>query len=237
MDSILPKHREVFDNVVLIERDDALEDDWKLANEWQAWHLTPYKETIKLDSDILFNRNVDHWWNICQLKDVNVCTTVRTFEGDIVRNDYYRKLHTGNNLPSVYSGFTYFRYTQLSKDFYNYVRLVFRHWAWFRDSLLKDCRHEKPNTDEVYAIACLLLGEEECYTNGDVPSFVHKKGQLNMVGNGDWMDKMYSQVDDEANLTVGFNRQAHPFHYVNKEFCSGELIERFEGILARRKAK
>jgi hypothetical protein len=61
-------HRLVFDHVIVLERDDATAHDWKLANEWQAYDLTPFRETIKLESDILFTRNIDHWWAGMRIK-------------------------------------------------------------------------------------------------------------------------------------------------------------------------
>lgn len=229
---ITDEHEEVFDRIIVMEEDDAEGDDWKLANEWKAYHLTPFKETIKLDADILFPRNIDHWWKILQQKDICCTVNIRDIANNISTADKYRKLHKVNNLPNVYSGFTYFRYTETSKKFFRYVYAVFKNWAYFRDELLSDCRHEKANTDEAYAIAAMLLGEEECYNPAsDIPTFVHMKGAINGWPDVDWMKHVYAQVDDEANLTVGFNRQLYPFHYVNKDFATGELIERYRRIL------
>jgi len=115
--------------------------------------------------------------------------------------------------------------------FFSGVRAVFQDWSLFRDKLLKDCRHEKANTDEAYAIAALLVGEEECYLPGNIPTFAHMKGPIQGWGHVNWQDHLYSQIDDNANLTIGFNRQQYPFHYVNKEFATEELIERYERIL------
>ena len=229
---ITDEHEKVFDTIHVMAEDDAEGDDWKLANDWKAWYLTPFKETVKLDSDILFTRNIDHWWKAMQQKDICCASHIRDHEGNVSESDYFRKLHKINNLPNLYSGFTYFRYTKLSMDFFNYVRHVFQNWPVFRDTLLKECRHEKPNTDEAYTIAAMLIGEEECYNPAsNIPSFVHMKGPINGWPDTDWTKHAYAQVDDDANLTVGFNRQMYPFHYVNKDFATGELIERYRRIL------
>jgi hypothetical protein len=228
---VTDEHREVFDHVIVMDDDDAKDEEWKLENEWKAWLLTPFKETIKLDSDILFTQNIDHWWNILQQKDICCTVNIRDIENNISTVDKYRRLFKLNNLPNVYSGFTYFRYTKLSMDFFGYVHAVFKHWPLFRDALLKDCRHDKANTDEAYAIAAMLVGEENCYNPAsDVPSFVHMKGAIQGWPDVDWIEYAYAQVDDNANLTVGFNRQLYPFHYVNKEFATGELIEQYKRI-------
>lgn len=231
---ITNEHEEVFDYIIVMAEDDAHNEEWKLENEWKAWFLTPFKETIKLDSDILFTRNIDHWWKICQLKDVCCTSTVRDYEGCISTVDTFRKLHKLNNLPNLYSGFTYFRYTKFSRDFFIAVKDVFENWPMFRDTLLKECLHDKANTDEAYAIAAMLVGEEECYNPAlDIPTFAHMKGPINGWPDVDWTQYVYSQVDDNANLTVGFNRQAYPFHYVRKDFVTQErgLIEQYKRIL------
>ena len=224
---ITDEHRKVFDYIIDIPNDEAKDSSWKLENEWMAWHLTPFKETIKLDSDIIFTRNIDHWWGICQQKEVCCTIKVRDYEGKVADDSVFRALHKTNNLPSVYSGFTYFRYSRFSMEFFNLVRAVFQNWSLFRDKLLKDCRHNKANTDEAYAIAALLMGEEDCYLPGNIPTFAHMKGPIQGWGHVNWQDHLYAQVQDKQ-LTVGFNRQQYPFHYVNKEFATGEIIDQYK---------
>ena len=229
---ITDEHRKVFDHIIVMEDDDAEEDDWKLANEWKAWWLTPFKETVKLDSDILFTRNIDHWWTAMQQKDICCTSKIRDYEGNISTNKTFRKLHMINNLPDLYSGFTYFRYTKLSMEFFKQVKAVFQHWPLYRDKILKECKHDKACTDEAYAIAAMMVGEENCYNPAlNIPTFAHMKGPIQGWGHTEWTDHLYAQVDDNANLTVGFNRQMYPFHYVDKTFASEELIERYRRIL------
>ena len=44
---ITDRHRKVFDHIIVLPQDHAAADEWKLANEWQVFNLTPFKETIK----------------------------------------------------------------------------------------------------------------------------------------------------------------------------------------------
>jgi len=82
------------------------------------------------------------------------------------------------------------------------------------------------------ALAAMAVGEENCYNPAsDIPSFVHMKGPIQGWGHVDWQKHLYAQVDDNANLTVGFNRQMYPFHYVDKTFATEELIEQYKRIL------
>ena len=205
-------------------------------NEWKADELTPFVETVKLDSDILFTRNIDHWWPLMQKHQVLCTCKIRDYEGNIADDSVFRQLHLKNNMPNLYSGFTYFAYSNLSYKFFEAVRSVMENWEMFRDEILIDCKHDKPCTDEAYAIAAMIVGEEKCYNPAmDIPTFTHMKGPIQGWGHcGVWTKYLYSQLDDDANLTVGFNRQLYPFHYVDKNFATEELIERYKRILESR---
>jgi len=86
------KHRKVFDHIVDIPwNDDAGTDKWKIHNKWKYIHMSPFDESIILDSDMLFSKSVDHWWNYLQKRDVWCCTNVKTFRGEDITSDFYRK--------------------------------------------------------------------------------------------------------------------------------------------------
>ena len=53
---VTDQHRRVFDYIIPMPVDHAKNDSWKLANEWQVFNLTPFKETIKLESDIVLSQ-------------------------------------------------------------------------------------------------------------------------------------------------------------------------------------
>ena len=53
------KIKQTFDHVVVMSHDRAENQSWKLANECQLFHLTPFRETIKVESDLLFTTNID----------------------------------------------------------------------------------------------------------------------------------------------------------------------------------
>ena len=68
------KYKEVFDYVVDIPwNDDAGQDKWKIHNKWKYAHMSPFKESIILDTDMVFTHSVDHWWDYLSKKDLWVC--------------------------------------------------------------------------------------------------------------------------------------------------------------------
>jgi len=224
------KHRAVFDHIVDIPDDASANDSWKLKNEWKAWWLTPYKETIKVESDILFSSSIDHWWEGMQQQEVCLTSHVRDYEGNVSTCRDYRLLFDDNLLPDVYNGLMYFRYGRTSRDFFIYARYVYENWTQFRDGLLVNCRDEEPTTDVVFAIAAQMLGIENC-TNPTLsyPTFAHMKGGINGWHMAtDWTDKLYAQINESLNLTVGFNHQEYPFHYQQKKFIPESVIQKYE---------
>lgn len=229
-EKITDEHRAVFDYVIELPQDAAKEDSWKLKNEWQAWLLTPYKETIKLESDILFSTSIDHWWHGLQQREVCLTNTVRDYEGNISSARHYRKLFDDNLLPDVYNGIMYFRFGQDSRNFYMYAQFIFENWEYFKTKVLKNCRDDEPTTDVVFAIAAQMLGVEKC-TNPALsyPTFVHMKGAIQgWHASTDWTEKLYAQIDKQLNLTVGFTRQQYPFHYQQKKFVTEEVTNKYK---------
>jgi hypothetical protein len=215
---ITDHHLEYFDHVVDIPwGDDSAGHDWKLANDWKAWWITPFKETVKLDCDILFTRDVSHWWDVMCRQEVFISTSVYDYTGTIATSRRYRKLFDDNGLIDAYNGFTYFRYGKDSMMFYQHVKTIFKNWPVYRDLVLKNCRYEHPVTDEVYAIAAQIMGPERCHIPGTGIGFVHMKGAINGFGtNDDWTTRLYHQLDG-SRFTIGHYAQQYPVHYVNKQ--------------------
>lgn len=228
-------HRRVFDYIIDIPYGDSAKDQkWKLNNEWKVWWCTPFKETIKLDSDMLFTRPIDHWIHQMRKTPICIATNVLNYRGEFAATQefrkYYRKFNDDNCLIDAYSGFSYFRYDQSSMRFFEACKTIFEHWEVFRDKILKNCRHNDPTTDHVYAIAANMIGEELCYVpTSDFPSFVHMKGQMHgWVDDLKWYEVLQWTLTDDFDLIVGGYLQTHPFHYVDKDWATDELISRYE---------
>jgi hypothetical protein len=211
------EHRSVFDYVIDIVDPDV----HAMGNEWQAWHLTPFKDTVKLESVILFTTCVDHWWTGMRLQEVCFTTKIRNYEGKISNARAYRKLFDENNLPDIYTGMYYFRFGRTSMELFQLAEAVYANWSLFRDQLLKNCREDQPSTDVMFAIAARLLGEESCTNPAlDYPSFVHMKGAVNgLAPAADWQT-VYPHELYNNHLMINFTRQTWPVHYYQKTFIN-----------------
>jgi len=215
-------HRRMFDYIVDLPVDhNEPTSSWKLANEWQAWHLTPFKETIKLESDILFAHSIDHWWTGLRHREICLTTKIRDYEGNVSTDRTYRRMFDDSGLPDVYNGIMYFRFGQTSMQFFELAELIYQHWPLFRDQVLTNCREDRPSTDVVFAIAAQIIGAEQCTIPAlDYPSFVHMKGAINGLGTGDdWRTALTHELDG-TDIFVGFTRQQWPVHYYQKDFLN-----------------
>lgn len=77
------------------------------ANDWQVFATSPYRQTIKLEADMICAGPIDHWWTLFEKRDVVVSQGARTFYDAPATSRYYRKIFDQNNLPDVYNAITY----------------------------------------------------------------------------------------------------------------------------------
>lgn len=198
--------------------DQAPDTDWKLQNDWQVYEASPYEHTIKLEADMYIPQSIDFWWDAFKDRDVVVSTTARNFKQEITDINAYRRFIVDNNLPNCYNGITYFRKSDLAKQFYETVRTIFENWEEFR-STLKCNVDEKATTDWVYALACHMLGvENTTLPHAEFMSMVHMKQFINGLPTEDWTDILVYEILPHT-LRVNTIPQMYPFHYHIKSFA------------------
>ena len=224
---ITGKHRRVFDHIVDIPwEDDASQAEWKVNNKWKIYYATPYDETVLLDTDMVFPCDVSHWWPILAQQDFWATTNVKTYRGEDVDSDYYRKTFTENNLPNIYNAFMYFKKSEVSSEIFKMAEIIFHNWQRFYHLYLKSgTRPKHVSGDVVFALAINILGYEHLATRKnlpDIPTFVHMKSELQGVTGmpTDWSQRLDTIWSSPDNLVIGNFKQQYPFHYVNKEWIS-----------------
>lgn len=223
------KYAWAFDEIVEIPWGDAAKDSsWKLENEWKAYHMSPYRETIKLDTDMLFTQDIKEWWDMLAQQDVWFATTATTYRGDVATSDFYRKTFTANKLPNVYSAFFYFKYSDTAEQLFDMTETIFHNWEKFTFEYMDEPRPTEVSTDVVFALAVKLLGlEDECTRPGTFPSFIHMKTQLqgwNLQVSEKWNDHIGVYFTDDLELKIGRYRVLAPLHYHVKDFVTDEMI-------------
>ena len=180
----------VFDHVIAL----PFGDQCGYANDWQVWYASPYRETVKLEADMIVCSPIDHWWTLFEHRDVVVSQGARDFYDNLSDCRRYRKTFDANQLPDVYNAITYWRVSETAKEFFYIVRNIFQNWDHYR-TLLK-FPDDQPTTDVVYAMAAVLVGVEHVTLPGyKAPSIVHMKRHINPIQTEDWTQELIWEMD------------------------------------------
>lgn len=184
------------------------------ANDWQVFKASPYRQTIKLEADMICTSSIDHWWTLFERRDVVVSQGARTFYNEPATSRYYRKIFDNNNLPDVYNAITYWRLSKTAKEFFDLVRNIFEQWDTYK-TLLK-FPDEAPTTDVVYAIAAQIIGPEQVTLPvGLGPTIVHMKRYINPIQGHDWTQELTWESNP---LRINTVAQSGLVHYHIKEW-------------------
>lgn len=184
------------------------------ANDWQVFYASPYRQTIKLEADMIAAGPIDHWWTLFENRDVVISQGCRTFRDEPASSRFYRKIFDLNSLPDVYNAITYWRLSATAKEFFDLVQKIFENWIEFR-RLLK-FPEDEPSTDVVYAMAAVIMGPESVtLPTGLGPTIVHMKRHINGLQTDDWTHELIWEKDPIRINTIA---QWGFVHYHRKEW-------------------
>jgi len=233
---IKTKHRKVFDSIVDIPwQDDAADAEWKINNKWKYYYMSPYDETVILDTDMIFPTDVSHWWDIMSQRDVWATTKVRTYRGEVVTSNFYRKYFAANDLPNVYTAFFYFKKSELASELFAMIEIIFQHWQRMFFKYMPKGKPDWLSGDVAFALAMQILGiEHECIRENidEVPTFVHMKSHIQNIPDtrisGTWTETLPTYYNTYKDFKIGNFQQLYPFHYVEKDWISNTMIKQME---------
>ena len=201
-----------FDYVTLLPHGDL----GGYRNDWQCWYSTPFRETIKLEADMLVVSEIDHWWPMLRHRDVVVSTGARDFYDNPAVSRHYRRTFDENNLPDVYNAITYWRLSATAQRFWQTVKDIFENWSQFRE-LIKFAP-EQPDTDLVYAMTAEILGRDQVTLPiASYPRIVHMKQHIISGRSKTWTDDLTWELVDHE-LRVNTIQQWGCFHYHVKDW-------------------
>lgn len=202
-------------NITIVTKDMLPHGDqggW--ANDWQMFQISPYRQTIKLEADMIAASPIDHWWTLFENKDVVISQGARTYYGQPAKSRYYRKVFDSNHLPDVYNAITYWRLSSTAKDFFDLVRAIFENWNEYK-KLLK-FSEDHASTDVVYAMAAKIMGVEHVtLPSGLGPTIVHMKQHINGLKTENWPQELIWEYNP---LRINTVAQHGMFHYHIKDW-------------------
>jgi hypothetical protein len=196
--------------------------------------LTPWDYTVCIDADMLFIRDYSHWIDyFVENTELYVANRAYTFRGEVITSDAYRKAFTKNDLPNLYSMWTFFKKGS-GEEFFELARQIFINPQEFKNLYLSNHIPKVIGTDEAFALSAKLLDiDSEIAYPLDFPKVVHLKPQ---VQNWPWdADRVTDQagfyLKSNGSLKIGNYQQTDIIHYVEKDIITEELISMLEEIV------
>ena len=219
----------VFDHII----------EWSEETHWNGRshmdELSPFDYTVCLDADMLFMRDYSHWVDyFVENCELYIANRAYTYRGNVVTSDYYRKCFTANELPNLYSFYTFFKKdSKLAKEFFALQRAIIKNPVEFSNNFLTAYKPKVVGTDEAFALAVKILdvADEVAYPL-EFPKVVHMKG---MVQDWPWPAETVSDhvgfyFNPKAQLKIGNYQQHDIVHYVEKDAVTLETINILEEI-------
>lgn len=217
--------------------DKIIEWDQEIFWDGRSWmdKLSPWDSTVCLDVDMLFFNDISHQVDyFISNTDLFLPSTVYTYRGEIVDSDYYRKTFTANNLPNVYSLFTFFKKdSEITTSFFELGRSIVKNPTEFKNSFLTNNIPQVIGTDEAFALSAKILGIENIITfKLSFPRIVHLKPMLQKWPwpANDVFNHVGFYFDLTGNLKIGNFQQTDIVHYIDKTIITTEHISILENI-------
>lgn len=213
--------------------------EWNQETFWdgRSWmdQLTPFEHTVCLDADMLFTRDYSHWVDyFIENTELYVANKSYTYRGELVTDNHYRKTFVRNELPNLYSMYTFFKKdSNLAKEFFELGRQIIKNPTEFSNVFLTNHKPKVLGTDEAFALSAKILDiTDEIAYPLEFPRVVHMKP---MVQNwpwpaDNWSDHLGFYLNRKGQLKIGNYQQADIVHYVEKDKIDDEMINILEEI-------
>jgi hypothetical protein len=220
----------VFDHVI----------EWNQETFWngRSWmdQLSPFDATVCLDVDMLFLRDYSHWIDyFLENCDLYVANKGYTYRGELVYDPYYRKAFIKNNLPNLYSFYTFFKKdSAMVKEFFDLGRQIIKNPVEFTNIFLSEHKPKILGTDEVFALAAKILDiQDQIAYPLEFPRVVHMKPMIqNWPWPADvWSDHIGFYLNRKGQLKLGNYQQHDIVHYVEKDKITTEMINILEEVV------
>lgn len=225
----LAKTRAVHENTSMF--DHIIE--WNQETFWDGrnWmdQLTPFDFTVCLDADMLFMEDysawVDYFVDNC---DLYIANRAYTFKNEIVTENFYRKAFEDNDIPNLYSFYTFFKKNKaICNDFFELGRIILKNPTEFSSIYFSKRKPKILGTDEVFGLAAKILGiEDQIAYPMAFPRVSHIKPMIQNWGiKADKVsDVVGFYLNDNGKMKIGNYQQHNIIHYVEKDFISDEIL-------------
>jgi hypothetical protein len=180
-------------------------------------------------------RDYSHWIDyFVENAELYVANKSYTYRGELVTNTFYRQAFLKNDLPNLYSFYTFFkRGSIIAEEFFELGRNIIKNPNEYSNLFLSNYKPHVLGTDEAFALASKILDiTDDIAYPLDFPKVVHLKGH---VQNFAWPADLVSDhvgfyFDINGRLKIGNYQQTDIVHYVEKDKVDLEIVSILEDI-------
>lgn len=234
-DPVPERYKKVFDKIIEIPWiDGRASTRYRTENRWKLYHVTPYDETIVVDSDMLFLEDISQWWKYCENYDLKFCSKIKNYKLEYITDTVFRKAFISNNLTNPYFALHYFKKSDQAHDFYKVLEFVCNNWEWCWTKFAPVEYQKWPSMDLATAVAIEIFGNHEQLVDVNCPlEFIHMKSAIQgwPILSESWQDVIPHILTSNGELVVGNIKQTKIFHYIEKNFINDSMIKKLEGIV------
>lgn len=229
------KYSIVFDNIIPVPwKNFDLNSTYKVEDRWKLYHCSPYDETILMDADMLVLSDIGYWWDYLNQYSLFFVSEVKDYRNKNITSRYYRRAFDANQLPNFYSGITYFKKQEFSKDFFKWVEDISNNWELFYGKYVSVNYPKMPSMDVNVSLASKILNCEDNVSHKNAPvTFTHMKPMIQNWENttDSWQDSIGSYFNSRCELKIGNYQQYGVFHYTEYSFLTDYMISQLEQSL------
>jgi hypothetical protein len=228
-DDVPEEYKSLFEHIIEIPWFNKTLNFLAAEHRWKIYHVTPYEQTIVLDSDMLVLDDISIWWKYLDNYDLKFCTKVKNYKDEVIEKDFkHRKTFIENFLPNVYCGLHYFKKSNTALAFFKTLEFVINNWEFcYGKYAPKDYQHWL-SMDLASAIALKISSLEDEIVEVNCPlEFVHMKPAIQgwILDNAHWQNVVSKFMNSKGRLHIANIRQQKIFHYVEKDFLTSDIID------------
>lgn len=217
------KIQNLFDKVIFIEKNRTPD---KKRIDWQLYDLTPFDETIKAESDLIYTANMKNWWSTLSQYDIAFSIGARDYSGNLSKIRKYRREFDEAFVPDVYTGLMFWKKTERAKNYFDLTRKIYQNW----DSIQKKLNTRDPcSNDFVFGLAAKMFPDATNHI--DFFNLVHMKPAINRIEENEKWFQVLSYNVEPPEVTIEGHKQNYPVHYFEKDWITDEIIEKYEKML------
>lgn len=228
------KYRAVFDEIIAIPWfDNKVSSRYMAEHRWKLFHVTPYQETMVLDTDMLLLEDISTWWQYCSNHDMRFCNRIKNYKLDIVADTTSRKTFIANNLTSPYYACHYFQKCDFAVEFFKVLEFVCKNWEWCWTQYAPKEYQKCVSMDLAIAVTVeIMLAHDKVLDKINPMEFIHMRSAIQgwEETQVNWRNTVNYVLNSKGDLIVGNIKQSKLFHYIDKEFLTDDIISRLEEL-------